>query len=65
MLIGGMGIIWILFLVEVAFLFRENFHKTGEGVVRSRDSAIEMLKQKYAKDDIDKKEIEQKKRDIL
>lgn len=65
MLMGGMGIIWILILVGVAFLFKESFRNKEKGVVNSQGSAIEILKQKYASGEIDKKEFEQKKRDIL
>lgn len=65
MLIGGMGIIWILILVGLAFFFKESFEKKGDDVVNSQGSAIEILKQKYARGEIDRKEFEQKKRDIL
>ncbi len=65
MLIGGMGIIWILIFVGVAFLFKESFQKKGEDVFKIQGSATEILKQQYARGKIDKKEFEQKKRDIL
>lgn len=65
MFIGGMGIIWILILVGVAVLFKESFQKKEEGVVKSQGSALEILKQKYARGEIDRKEFEQKKRDLL
>ena len=38
-----MGIIWILILVGVAFLFRESFQKKEEGLVKSQGSAINIL----------------------
>jgi putative membrane protein len=65
MLMGGMGILWILILVGIAFLFKENFQGKGEDKVKSQASAIELLKQRYAKGAIDRNEFEQKKRDLL
>lgn len=65
MLMGGMGILWILILVGFAFLFKESFQRKGENEVRSQISAVELLKQRYAKGDIDRNEFEQKKRDLL
>ena len=65
MLIGGMEIIWILIFVGVAFLFKESFQKKGEDVFKIQGSAVEILKQQYARGKIDKKEFEQKKRVIV
>ena len=65
MLMGGMGIIWILILVGVAFLFKESFKKKGEEVFKIQGSAVEILKQKYARGEIDKKELEQKKENFF
>ncbi len=64
MLMGGMGILWILILVGIAFLFKESFQRKGEGEVKSQASAVEVLKHRYAKGDIDRNEFEQKKRDL-
>jgi putative membrane protein len=65
MFLGGMGIIWILILVGIAVLFKESFQKKAESVVKSQGSALEILKQKYARGEIDRKDFEQKKRDLL
>ncbi|MDH4218008.1 MAG: SHOCT domain-containing protein [Candidatus Aminicenantes bacterium] len=65
MLMGGMGILWILILVGIAFLFKESFQRKGEDKVKNQASAFEVLKQRYARGDIDRNEFEQKKRDLL
>ena len=60
-----MGILWILILVGIAFLFKESFQRKGEDKVKNQASAFEVLKQRYARGDIDRNEFEQKKRDLL
>jgi putative membrane protein len=65
MLMSGMGILWSLIFVGIAFLFKESFQRKDGDKVRSQDSAVEMLKQRYARGDIDRNEFEQKKRDLL
>ena len=63
MLMGGMGILWILILVGIAFLFKDSFQRKGEDEVKSQAGAVEVLKRRYARGDIDRNEFEQKKRD--
>jgi putative membrane protein len=65
MLMGGMGILWILILVGIAFLLKESFQRKGEDNVKGQASAMEVLKHRYAKGDIDRNEFEKKKRDLL
>lgn len=65
MLMGGMGILWILILVGIAFLFKDSFQRKGEDEVKSQTSAVAVLKRRYARGDIDRNEFEQKKRDLL
>jgi len=65
MLMGGMGIVWILILAGVAFLFKENFQRKAEDSVTNQTSAVEILKQRYAKGDIDRHTFEQTKKDLL
>ncbi len=56
MFIGGMGILGILILVGIAFLFKESFERKGEDKVKSQASAVEVLKKRYARGDIDRNE---------
>jgi len=65
MLMGGMGILWILILVGIAFLFKDSFQRKGEDEVKSQASAVEVLKRRYARGDIDRNEFKLKKRDLL
>lgn len=65
MLMGGMGILWILILAGIAFLFKESFQRKGEDKVKGQASAMEVLKQRYAEGDIDRNDFEKKKRDLL
>ena len=63
---GGilMILIWILLIGGIVILVKyliHNNHKT----CHSEDKALEVLKERYAKSEIDKKEFEEKKKDLL
>ena len=60
---GGIMMItfWVLLIVLVVWLVREVSGKNA----RSGSSALEILKERYAKGEIDKKEFEAKKKDIV
>jgi putative membrane protein len=65
---GGlhMGLGWILILVVVAvvvwLLVRGPLSVSGSGAERPR--ALDILKERYARGEIDREEFEQKKRDL-
>ena len=71
---GGMGwfgplfmvFFWVLIIVAIILLVRwlvaSGHHQTG-GVLRE-DSALEILKKRYARGEIDKEEFEAKKKDL-
>jgi putative membrane protein len=63
---GGifMVIFWIAVVIGFVFLIRWLVQSTRGGA-GSTESALEILKQRYAKGEIDKKEFEQKKKDLL
>jgi len=63
---GGifMLIFWIAVVIGIVFLIRWLVQSTRGGV-GSSESALEILKRRYAKGEIDKKEFEQKKKDLL
>ncbi|MFQ6110163.1 MAG: SHOCT domain-containing protein [Candidatus Aminicenantales bacterium] len=65
MFLGGMGILWLLLLGGAAFLFKESLQERGEGGAWTSESAMETLKRRYARGEIDRKEYEQRKRDLL
>ncbi|OGP56343.1 MAG: hypothetical protein A2Y65_10390 [Deltaproteobacteria bacterium RBG_13_52_11] len=63
---GGIFMIffWIAVVIGIVFLIRWLVQSTRGGA-GSAESALEILKRRYAKGEIDKKEFEQKKKDLL
>jgi putative membrane protein len=63
---GGifMVIFWIAVVIGIVFLIRWLVQSTRGGA-GSGESALEILKRRYAKGEINKKEFEQKKKDLL
>lgn len=59
---GGIMMIafWVLFIALIAWIVREVNGKNS----RSSSNALEILKERYAKGEIDKKEFEEKKKDL-
>jgi putative membrane protein len=69
---GWMGMIfmaafWIAVIVGIVFLIRWLVVSTGSAVNRNQgeDSALEILKKRYAKGEIKKEEFEEIKRDLI
>jgi putative membrane protein len=56
---------WIAVIVGIIFLIRWLVLSTKGGVSGGEDSALEILKKRYARGEIDKKEFEQKKKDLI
>ncbi len=63
----GYGILWLLFwilvIIGLALLIRYLWQ--GGGASREEESALEILKKKYARGEINKEEFEEKKKDLL
>jgi len=59
-----MVIFWIVVVIGIVFLIRWLVQSTRGGG-GSAESALEILKRRYAKGEINKKEFEQKKKDLL
>ncbi|NIS60224.1 MAG: SHOCT domain-containing protein [Proteobacteria bacterium] len=57
---------WIAVIVGIVFLIRWLVISPGTGgrAARSEDSALEILKRRYARGEIDKQEYEEKKKDL-
>lgn len=58
---------WIAVIVGVIFLIRwvAITMRTGGQSARSEDSALEILKRRYARGEINKEEFEEKKKDLM
>ncbi len=58
---------WVLIIVGLVFLIKWLIQTTGSGKTGGRmgSSAIEILKERYARGEIDKAEFEAKKKDLL
>jgi putative membrane protein len=61
-----MAAFWIAVIVGIIFLIRWVVISTGTGGrgVKSEDSALEILKRRYARGEINKEEFEEKKKDL-
>ena len=61
-----MGLFWIAVIVAILFLIRwlivSTSHRNREA--RSKDSALEILRMRYARGEINKEEFEEKKKDL-
>lgn len=65
---GGlvMGLFWLLLIVSVVALVRMAMHRGGmHHTATTNTSAIDILKERYAKGEIDKEEFESKKKDLV
>ncbi len=58
---GWMMIFWILLFIALVVLFLIAFRNTGS----KEESAMEILKKRYARGEIDKEEFEERKNEIL
>ncbi|VVB95818.1 Uncharacterised protein [uncultured archaeon] len=63
----GYGILWLLFwiLVIIGLVLLIRYLWQGGGARREEESALEILKKKYARGEISKEEFEEKKKDLL
>ncbi|SNQ60671.1 SHOCT domain-containing protein [Candidatus Methanoperedens nitratireducens] len=61
---GILGLIfWILVIIGLVLLIKYLWE--GVGTKREQESALEILKRRYARGDISKEEFEEKKKDLL
>jgi putative membrane protein len=61
--LGFMGIFWVV-LIIVGLIFFRQFNKGKRGPEDTGSTPLEILKQRYARGEIDKQEYETKKRDL-
>ncbi len=62
-----MGLFWIAVIVAILFSIRWLIVSTGHRnrEAKPKDSALEVLKMRYAKGEINKEEFQEKKKDLL
>ena len=67
MMSGGYWIIWLIFwiLIIIGLVLLIKYLWEGSGAKRGEESALEILKKKYARGEISKEEFEEKKKDLL
>lgn len=58
----GMILFWGLLIAGIVFLIRWFM---GETVIKREDSALEILKKRYARGEINKQEFDERKRDLM
>jgi len=58
----GMILFWGLLIAGTVFLIRWFI---GETVIKREDSALEVLKKRYARGEINKQEFDERKRDLM
>ncbi len=61
---GFGGILWIAIIALIVFLVWQ-YLRQDKNLGDSQNSPLEILKQRYAKGEIDKEEYEEKKRDLI
>jgi len=62
---GWMWIFWIAVLVGLVFLIKWIVQQSSSGETKEKEDALEILKKRYARGEIDQEEFEQKKKDLL
>ncbi len=64
---GGWWILWLIFwiLVIIGLVLLIKYLWEGGAVKRGQESALEILKKRYARGEISKEEFEEKKKDLL
>ncbi|MCG2737083.1 MAG: SHOCT domain-containing protein [Candidatus Methanoperedenaceae archaeon] len=64
---GIMGILWLIFwiLIIIGLVLLIKYLWEGSGARMEQESALEILKKKYARGEINKEEFEEKKKDLL
>ena len=61
---GFGGILWIAIIALIVFLVWQ-YLRQDKNLGDSQNSPLEILKQRYAKGEIDREEYEEKKRDLI
>lgn len=60
----GMSLFWVLLIVVIVALTRGLWSGSGPSGGERKRTALDILKERYARGEIDREEFEQKKRDL-
>jgi len=60
----GMSLFWILLIVAIVALVKSTWGSGASAGRRQENAALDILKERYARGEIQKEEFEQKKRDL-
>lgn len=60
----GMSLFWILLIVAIVALVKGTWGSAGAPQRRPEKTALDILRERYARGEIEKEEFEQKKRDL-
>ena len=61
---GFMWIFWILVIVGIFFLFQSSMKGDSNNTSSNSESAMEILKKRYARGEIDEDEFERRKKEL-
>ncbi len=61
---GFMWVFWIFIIIGLIFLIRWILPQGGSDDVKGSESALDILKRRYASGEIDREEFERKKNDL-
>ena len=64
---GGFWILWLIFwiLILIGLVLLIKYLWEGAGAKKGEEAALEILKKRYARGEINKEEFEEKKKDLL
>ncbi len=65
MMFGPMWLFWIFIIVGLVFLIKWGFQQNRDNKVKIEENALEILKRRYVKGEIDKREFERRRKDLL